>query len=600
MISNINKKAKAPEFRFQPKPLLHHYFRDTVDRIPAKVAIVCGDNKLTYQELEAASNRLAHHLRSLGCKPGVMVAIYLKRTINPYIAMLATIKAGGAYVPLDPMFPKDRVDYILTDANVHIVVTESELAIKQQIRAPHVVILDAEQEKINAHPAQNLDDATLVSDHPVYAIYTSGSTGRPKGVLIEHQAATHFVASILEVYGVTSDDRIYQGFSHCFDATGATLYAGVDEVHKSAEAVAEFIDRHQVTFFSTVPTFLSAMVSPLTSIKTLVLGGESLRQDFVDKWAIPGRKMLNTYGPTEATVVATTSICNQGEPVSIGQPLPHYQTFVLDAELKAVPQGCEGELCISGPILARGYIGKPELTDKSFVPNPYKKTASDARLYRTGDLVRINAVGNIEFIGRIDSQVKIRGYRVELAEIESVINSVEEIQTSVVRVVEIDDIQCIAAYVKCADPAKPLNRNKLRELLRGTLPKYMVPTYLEELEQIPVLPSGKTDYKSLPAPENKLTNSNRQIVKPFTDLEIKLFDLCTKLFNTDDISIHDDFFDDIGGHSLLAANYAGNIRYELGYECMSIRDVFEFPTIALLADELNGREITQVDVEAAS
>ncbi|MDZ7922680.1 MAG: Pls/PosA family non-ribosomal peptide synthetase [Marinagarivorans sp.] len=598
-LSRPHHTIRRPTHAVMKGGYLHHHFIDACAKYPQRIAVKCGQKTFTFAELDEQSNRLAHALQARGCRPGSMVALYLRRTEQPYVAMLAVLKAGGAYIPLDPAFPSDRIDYILTDAGADIVITEDELAKSLNLRAPHVIKLDRDKDALAALSNLPPTRYNLQPSDPCYAIYTSGSTGQPKGVLLEHRAVANYVSSMLLTYQIQADDIIYQGFSHCFDASieeiwaafgsGAQMVVGEDEVCKSAEAVADLINDSGITVFSTVPTFLNAIERDLPSVRLLVVGGERCSQELVNRWAVPERVMLNTYGPTEATVVATSFVCQAGVPVTIGRPLPGYKTYILNAQLETVAHGNEGELCISGPILARGYINLPEQTDKVFAANPYSTCADDARLYRTGDLVRENSEGNIEFIGRIDSQVKIRGYRVELSEIQAVIEADTAIQTAAVKVVEQEGVQHIAVFAVLSSEAS-FDAAKLRQSIADRLPKYMMPTFFDCLDAMPVLPSGKTNLKALPAPQQRFSNTQRDIVLPETHHEEMLCQLCRNLFNADSVSVDDDFFDDLGGHSLLAAKYAGSIRYELGYECMSIRDVFAHPTVRELAHELSSRE----------
>ena len=599
VLSERRHKIRQPMHASMKVGYLHHHFVDACTKYPQRVAVTYGQQSLTFAELDKRSNRLAQYLQSIGCRPGSMVALYLARSEQPYVAMLAVLKAGGAYIPLDPAFPSDRIDYILSDAGADIVITEDALAKSLNLRAPHVLKLDRDNKILSAFNCEPPVCHSLQPNDPCYAIYTSGSTGQPKGVLIEHRAAANFVAAMLPTYGIREDDVIYQGFSHAFDASveeiwaglasGAQLVVGEEDVCKSAEAVADLIDQHCISVFSTVPTFLNAIERELPSVRLLIVGGERCSQELVNRWAVRDRTMLNTYGPTEATVVATAAICHAGQPVTIGRALSGYKTYILNSQLGPVSAGEEGELCISGPILARGYINRPEQTDQVFVPNSYSTCADDARLYRTGDLVRENAEGNIEFIGRIDSQVKIRGYRVELSEIQAVIEENSNIQTAAVKVVEQDGVQHIAAFAVVQN-APLFEQAELRQCIANRLPKYMMPTFFELLTEMPVLPSGKTNLKALPAPTQRFANNERDIISPETPNEEMLCQLCRNLFNSEAISIEDNFFDDLGGHSLLAAKYAGTIRYELGYACMSIRDVFAFPTVRGLAEELSSRE----------
>jgi non-ribosomal peptide synthetase-like protein len=580
---------------------LHHLFERQARNTPNALAIICGLTQLTYKEVDVKANQLTAQLIKAKATVESLVAIYLERSANSIIAMLAVLKAGAAYVPVDPLYPIERVHHILEDAGVKALITQQSLFenLADTTDCASILLDPHSHEAGQAVSFTSSTPATRSSsNHLCYVIYTSGSTGRPKGVMIEHRSAVHYVRSANEVYGIHRQDRVYQGFSHAFDAsveeiwitlsTGATLVIGTQDIVRSSFDVARLLNKNNISVFSTVPTFLSMMEDDLPSVRLLILGGESCPPDLVNRWARPGRKLLNTYGPTETTVVATCAECVPGKPVTIGRPLRDYSVHVLDEHLKPTPQGESGELYIGGPGVARGYVNRPDLTQERFVPNPFAPDGANgqSRLYRTGDSVCLTDEGQIAFLGRLDGQIKLRGHRVELAEIEAVLLEAPWVQATAVSVFETDGIQRIAAYVTSKEAETQALRSALLELARRRLPVYMVPSYLDWIDTIPLMSSGKVDRRNLPVPVAPLVDTQRAMDAPTTQLETEVAEVCKKLFDNSAISIRDDFFKDLGGHSLLAARFASTLRQQLELPNISVRDIYRFPNIEALASYL--------------
>ncbi len=576
-------KAKEPE-------LLHAYFEAQVRARPEQVAVEFGNEVLTYGELDAYANQVAHTLGSRGVRQGDLVAIYLKKSPRLYATMLGILKAGAGYVPIDGRFPLERIRAILEDSGARVIATELPLAadIDGQVETP-ILRLDLERQDIAAQPETPLTFDTEIDPATLsYVIYTSGSTGRPKGVMIEHSNAVAFVRTLKSVYRITADDRIYQGFSTAFDASveeiwaafsrGGTLVVPTEDVERSPSDVAEFINTRAITYFSTVPTMLSMIDRELPSVRTLVLGGEACSNELVSRWAKRGRRMLNTYGPTEATVVATWAECVPGEPVTIGRALPQYSAYVLDEYLSLVAAGESGELFIGGPAVARGYLNRTDLTDERFIANPF----GPGRLYKTSDHVRLDETGDLYFLGRLDDQVKIRGFRIELSEIEAQLTEHPAIKAAAVRVVDTKDLKELAAYVVCDGAADSLDRKELADMLRERLPSYMVPQYLDVLDELPMTTSGKIDRKALPSPE-KLFLDVGAIVPPASTLEQQIAEAWQQTFRLAEVSVEADFFIDLGGHSLTASQTATEMRKSTGSTCVSVRDIYQHRTIRALA-----------------
>ena len=600
---NTQKKIRRIARASEPV-LLHEFFEKQVVLRPNKAAVEHNGQLLTYAQLNDEAAQIANLLRQRGVRPGSLVGLYMAKSCRLYAALLGVLKAGAGYVPLDLKFPVQRIQAILEDAAVEIVITEGAAG---EAISPHVsaelIDLNRESDGDVFSPAE----ARVARPNDIcYVIYTSGSTGNPKGVLIEHRNAVNFIKALHKVYGLKEDDRVYQGFSIAFDASveeiwaalslGGTLVVPSEETLRSTLDAAEFITAQHVTCFSTVPSFLALMKPDLPTLRLLILGGETCPPDLVARWARSGLRMLNTYGPTEATVVATAAECVPGEPVTIGVALPGYETYVLDDNQLPVKPDEYGELYIGGESVARGYRNLPELTAERFVPNPFPKAGAAPRLlYRTYDRVRLAEDGRLQFIGRVDSQIKIRGFRVELSEIEAVLMEHPSIRLATANIVQLGNSPEIAAYVVLAEGVAELERRGISELLRSRLPDYMVPKYLDILEEIPTTTSGKVDRKMLPLPHTLLDQSKRVVVPPATALERTIADVWEGALLIAPISIRDDFFLDVHGHSLVAAKIVTELREKLKTVLISIRDLYKHRTIEKLA-----RYLESVGIEIES
>ena len=569
---------------------LHELFEAQVDIRGDAVAVVCGPQSLSYAGLETRANRLANHLRQLGAGPGSFVGIALERSELPIIAILACLKAGAAYVPIDPTHPDDRIRYMVEEAEIAVLLSERALLERMsRVFSGEIVMLDATPE-IAAQPATRPSAAAtgLAPDDLCYLIYTSGTTGHPKGVMTEHRNASHFVHAFNKVCTTTPRDRIFQGFALTFDGSveeiwmafsnGATLVVGTTDTPKFGNDLARHLAQQAVTYFSTVPTMLSTMTETVPTLRQLVVSGEVCPPELVARWATPGRVMLNVYGPTEATVNTTAAVCRPGHPITIGWPLAGYETFILDADMRPLRAGTTGELYVGGPGVSRGYLKRPDLTERAFVVSPH----DGRRRYRTGDLARINANGEIEFFGRLDSQVKIRGYRVELAEIETVLREQLHVGSAVVHLHEKDGVPGLAAYVVLQPPGAALDRAQVLAALRSRLPVYMVPAFLDVVDSLPMLASGKVDRKRLPAPEEALIEASSAAAAPVTPLETMIADVWTEVFRVPGIGVEQDFFLDLGGHSLIAAQMTAVLRGRTDLD-LAVRDVYAYPTVRKLA-----------------
>lgn len=583
---------------FRPE-CLHEFFECSSDRARHAPAVVSSHGQVTYGELEAEANRLARVLRKRGAGPGVLIALHFERSPEAILAILATLKSGAAYVPIDPSYPEDRIRHILDESECLLFLTHRRLEDSARVIAKaDLLVIDGMADEISAEaPIRLTREETGASPSDLcYVIYTSGTTGRPKGVMTEHRAACNYVAAFNEICATGPEDRIFQGFSLSFDGSveeiwmafsnGSSLVLGEPHVPRLGDELARFLAEQEVTYFSTVPTLLSTLSEPFPGLRTLVVSGEPCPQELVHRWSRPGIRMLNVYGPTEATVNTTASECAPGRPITIGKPLRGYELFILDPENRPVPRGESGELLIGGRTLARGYLRQPELTSERFVPTPPGLPTASPRLYRTGDWVRENQEGELEFFGRIDSQVKLRGYRIELTEIESLLLEDEQIRWAAVRLHPRHELQELCAYIVLSDPKRPLERQEVLERLKARLPRYMIPSYLDVLEEPPTLTSGKTDRKRLPAPVHPLTGQDELHTPPGDALESKLEKIWASEFGLPQVSVDSDFFTDLGGYSLLAAQMITRVRAETPFQ-VTLREAYAFPTIRKLAAHLS-------------
>lgn len=442
--SQVLQEWNETRTEFPDNSTVHELFEDTVRKMPDAIALVFGDQELTYTELDRRANNLAHYLQALGVGPEVLVGICLEPSFDLIIAMLAVLKAGGAYLPLETTYPAHRIAFMMEDSKVAVLLTEQALITQLPAYEGPVVLLDVERERISQqsedNPASQARAANLA-----YVIYTSGSTGVPKGVMISHRGVCNLAQTQIRAFGVQTGSRILQFAVFSFDASvaeifvallsGATLCLESRETLVPGTPMANLMREQAITTVTIPPSLLSAMPDEtLPSLQSLIVAGEPCSPDLVDRWA-KGRRFFNAYGPTEGTVCATIAECAAGEKLTIGRAIANTQVYLLDQYFEPLPVGIPGQLCISGVGLARGYLNRPELTARKFVPNPFSGEPG-ARLYKTGDLGRYLRDGRIEFLGRIDEQVKIRGHRIEPGEIESALTKHPDLQQAIVEVRE--------------------------------------------------------------------------------------------------------------------------------------------------------------------
>ncbi len=586
--------AGAPARPVVPERLQHFFEIQSVTR-PSALALDGAVEPLTYASLEARANRLAHYLATRGVQPGDRIGILLERSTHTYETLLAVLKCGAAFVPIDPALPAERIAFIAEDASLRLLATTTSFGPAVAGVPCPLLNLDDEAAAIASQPASPLR-LPQWEDALCYIIYTSGSTGRPKGVAVSHANVCNFLSVCTPIYGVTAADRVYQGMTIAFDfsieeiwptfAVGATLVVGPTDHRRLGAGLVDFLNEQRVTMLYCVPTLLATLDRDVPTLQTLNVGGEACPQDLVKRWSRPGRRMLNTYGPTETTVTCTWADLTPDRPVTIGRPLPTYRVHLLDHLLQPVPVGEAGEICVGGPGVAQGYVNRPELTAERFVADPFTDQPG-ARLYRTGDLGRLTADGEIEFLGRIDTQVKIRGYRVELSEIEAIVQEDDAVAGCLVTLV---NGACsgpeLAAYVVPRGPADFADlRHRLHTRLRRRLSSSMIPAYIEPLAAVPMLPSNKADRSALPQPTGPrlAVGAGSEDVPPETPLERQILAAWSRVFGQDISSVEADFFLDLGGHSLFAAQVVSELRRNPALRHLAIADLYANPTVRGLA-----------------
>jgi amino acid adenylation domain-containing protein len=582
---------------------LHDLFEEQVKRTPDAVAVVYKDQKLTYRQLNARANQLAHHLVRLGVGPEVMVGLFAERSLEMIIAIYGIIKAGGAYVPLDPEYPGDRIAFMLADTRVPVLLTQQHLAHRLEAHQATVICLDSDWGRIAGEGTEN-PPCRATPENPAYVIYTSGSTGRPKGVVNEHRGIVNRLMWMQEEYGLTTEDRVLQKTPFSFDVSvweffwplqvGASLVVAEPGGHRDSAYLVDLIQTHGITTIHFVPSMLEFFleedrVSKCTSLKRVICSGEALSVELQRKFFERLDSQLhNLYGPTEAAVDVTYWRCRKHDEssiVPIGFPVANTQIYILDPNLSPVPVGVSGELYIGGVQVARGYLNRPDLTAERFIPDPFSKDPK-AKLYKSGDLARYRADGAIEYLGRIDFQVKIRGLRIELGEIEATIDGFDEVSRSVVAVWEAasGDKRLVAYYTE--KPDRTVDVSRLRLFLENKLPPYMVPQHFIPMDSIPLTQSGKADRKALPKPE--LPKAACEYKEPAGRAEAVVAEIWRKLLGRDRIGVRDNFFD-LGGHSLLVLQMVGKLKRQFS-KPIAVVDVFQFPTVERLAAYLSDAE----------
>ncbi|MEG4939661.1 amino acid adenylation domain-containing protein [Microcoleus sp. F4-D5] len=611
---------------------IHQLFEIQAQQTPDAVAVVFGEQQLTYQQLNCRANQLAHYLQTLGAGPEVLAGICLDRSIDAIVSLLAVLKAGSAYLPLDPAYPKDRLDFMLSDAQISVLLTQQNLVERLPDSGAKVICLDAAREEIDAQ--SEINPANLANaDNLAYVMYTSGSTGKPKGVCVVHRGVVRLVKDT-NFASLTAAEVFLQLAPISFDAStleiwGALLNGAQLVVFPpgspSLAELGEAIRLYNVTILWLTAGLFHLMVDDriedLKGVRQLLAGGDVLSVPHVQKLLreVPNCKLINGYGPTENTtftccfaIAPDSQITNS---VPIGRPIANTQVYILDRHLQPVPIGVPGELYAGGAGLARGYLNRPDLTAERFILNPFTNQEnglenaenplsvssllpssffllpSSNRLYKTGDLARYLSDGNIEYLGRTDNQVKIRGFRIEVGEIEAVLAGHPDIaQVAIAVQLDASGNKCLAAYA-VSRPGQILAAGTLRSFLQERLPDYMIPAGFVFLDALPLNPNGKVDRRALATQKWQSSDAapNQTIaVAPRDQLEIQLTEIWEQVLGINSMGIRDNFFE-VGGHSLLAARLLAEIEKVFDKK-LPLSAIFQSPTVEQLADILREPE----------
>ncbi len=592
----------------QPLPLdlcITQLIEQQAAATPEALAVTMEDQQLSYRELNQQANQLAHHLRTYGVGPNVFVGICLERSIDVVVGLLGILKAGGAYVPIDPSYPEERITFMLNDTGISVLVTKQSIAARcLPAQGTRMIFFDSDRALL-AQKSQSNPPSTITVDDLAYVIYTSGSTGRPKGVQISHRSILNLVLWYRQAFALTPTYRTTQFASPAFDVitkelwpsltVGASIHIIDEKIRGVPTAMRDWLVTNKITL-AVLPTILAESLIALewpttTSLRFLLTGGDVLHHYAPSTLPFT---LINNYGPTEATVVATYERVPQQEQEtglpSIGRPIANTQIYILDEQLRQVPIGEAGEMYIGGYGLAKGYLNRPELTAEKFISNPFS-TDPASRLYKTGDLVRYRPDGRIEFVGRSDHQVKIRGYRIELSEIEVVLSHHPAVRDAAV-VAREDGVGAkrLIAYITF-HKGTTATVAELQQEMHQQLPAYMVPSAFMFLTTMPITSNGKIDRHSLPAPETMQRSVEVPFVEPTSLVQRQLVQIWEELLDVRPIGIQDNFFS-AGGHSLLAARLVDKITQVFGKK-IALETLFAGPTIEQLATNLTeGTNIT--------
>jgi amino acid adenylation domain-containing protein len=604
--ARVLAESGAPGLPY-PESLLHELFERQAARTPDAVALVLGEESLSYGELDRRANRLARHLRARGVGAEVRVAVFLERSFEMVTGVLAILKAGGAYVPLDPSYPAERLAYQVRDSGATLLVTTGALLERLGSTPADAVLVDAEAEAI-ARESDAAPPCAATPENLAYVVYTSGSTGRPKGVMVPHRGVVSYLTALVQEYGLAPDDVVLQRSTLSFDASVRDLLgpltagARVVLVHTDEAAdpvlLMRRIREHRVTaILAIVPSILRPLLDAAEAsaapapLRLLLVSGEPLAVADCERARRAfgsGARVVNVWGATECTMSSSFHTVGEedGEGIApVGVPIPNTRIHVLDARMEPVPPGVAGEAYIAGVGVTRGYRNQPGLTADRFLPDPFG--APGARIYRVGDRVRRRADGTLEFLGRVDQQVKIRGIRVETGEVEAVLRAQAGVRGAVVVAQESAPGETrLVGYV--AGDEEALTPGALRSSLERTLPAHMIPSVLVRLDELPLLPNGKVDRAALPAPDSGAWRDGQGYVAPSTDTERVLVEIWESLLDARPIGVDDHFFR-LGGHSMLAVRLMTQLRGRLGVE-LPLAALFEHPTVRGLAARVEGED----------
>jgi amino acid adenylation domain-containing protein len=554
---------------------VHGLFERQVEQTPDAEAIVCGDQRLTYRELNRRANRVAHRLRTLGVGPDVTVGLCMDRSPRMVVGMLGILKAGAAYVPLDPTYPPARLAFMATDCRMRVLVTEASLASRLPEHGVERLYVDTDADGFAQDHTEN-PSSGVRPGHLAYVIYTSGSTGKPKGVEVSHASVVNFLTSMAREPGLVAQDTVLAITPPSFDiavlelilplTVGARIVLVGRDVAADGAALLEQVTSAGITVMQATPATWSLLLqagwqgSP--DLKVLC-GGEALSPELARQLVRRAATVWNLYGPTETAVWCTCGrVTDTQGPVAAGRPVANTTTYVLDRHLQPVAIGTPGELYVGGVGVARGYLNRPELTAERFIANPFD--AEPSRLYRTGDQAKYRPDGSIELLGRLDHQIKLRGFRIELGEIEAALRAHRAVAQAVVLLREdhAGDPRLVAYLVP--RPAEEGKLGDCREYLRSTLPDYMIPRHVVELDRLPLTPHGKVDRSALPRPSESTSEPGDDFVAPRTRAETGIAEIWRQVLGVDRVGMYDNFFD-LGGHSLLAMTVIARIQERFGH-----------------------------------
>jgi non-ribosomal peptide synthetase-like protein len=600
---NLPSTPKADPAGPEPSArLLPDLFFSRAAIVPDSVAAVFEGQALTYREMAERVEAMARGLVAAGVKPGQFVGLWMTRSLDLQMALLAILRAGAAYLPFDQAAPPERVAICLNDAEAVALVVDHTTQPQTGTIAQTVLAATALARPDGALPV--LHDAVQPED-PAYLIYTSGSTGVPKGVVISHRNICHYLASAQTLFQLSASDVVFQGASVAFDLSleeiflpylvGARLWIATQEILQDTENLASRMAQAGITVLDTVPTLLALLPEDVPSLRVVILGGEACPPALAAKWCRPGRHLFNSYGPTETTVVATAIEIQPEDPITIGRPLPGYTAYVVDDTLHTVTPGVEGELLIGGPGVARGYWRRDELTAQKFIANPFRADCPDPVLYRTGDAVIEDDQGRLVFRGRIDDQVKIRGFRVELGEIEARLGEQPGVMQAALVLRRDGEMDHLVAFVKLA-PGGAVASETWRKALAATMPPYMIPTHFQAIDELPTLTSGKLNRKALASVPLDLPDVPTEADEvPANPTEAALLAALKPLLPGQPIKFEADFFLDLGGHSLIAARFVSAVRKTPTLSHLTIHDVYAARTLRGMADLLIARGAQKVE-----
>jgi non-ribosomal peptide synthetase-like protein len=543
-----------------------------------KTALIFHEQTLTYAELDRWSNAVAEYLNKKGIARGNKVGVWWQRGLELHVAILGIVKSGATYVPVDREIPAERVELILEEVGADGVFSLQKL----NSSCPRLLV----------PPMPGIGHTVKLSKGPepddvAYVLYTSGSTGKPKGIPISQKQICHLVRSEQTIFNIRETDRVYQGFSVSFDMwceetwisyfAGATIWVSDNTTSKAIDELSDVLKEQNITILHAVPSLLAVMDDTIASLRLVNAGGEACTPQVLNKWSRPGIDFYNSYGPTETTVTATIAALKAGDKIIIGDPLPNYNLAVVDNNLNLVPVGEEGELVITGPGVATGYVKLPQLTYLKFVPKPKSLALLPGDMvYRTGDAATINADGSVDLHGRFDDQIKLRGYRIELGEIEVRLNAITGVASAVVAVKKDGNGQDQLVGYVVMDGLKEIEENLFRIELAKTLPSYMVPGTIVAIDEMPRMPSGKINRKALPVPDafsiiNENPQSSIDLNAPAAD---RIIAVLQGIFPNKEVTPEMDFFDDLGGHSLLAAGFVSQLRRDANLPGASLKDIY--------------------------